>query len=296
MRNFHQTIASSLSERSGPYAKAPFAPEQKTVLSEAVDRQRRLATVIAQDIIPRLMQLHHEVLTPCAVKPMAVARSDVARLADLVLGPSVQAARDYVLRMKQRGFSQDVLFTQLLEPSARHLGKLWEDDACDFLDVTLGVARLQELLSVFDDTNVVLSAGMRRAITAATPGEQHRLGLAMVEKFLRAAGWDVRSEAASPLEAVVDAVRTEWFAVAGVTASCESRIDDLTAMIKTIREQSCNKSIGVMVGGPLFVKHPELVARVGADAAAVNAPSSVLLAQKLCGLTVSKQAQTSVLS
>jgi hypothetical protein len=28
------------------------------------------------------------------------------------------------------------------------------------------------------------------------------------------------------------------------------------AALKMIREHSCNKSIGVMVGGPIFLKHP----------------------------------------
>ena len=36
-----------------------------------------------------------------------------------------------------------------------------------------------------------------------------------------------------------------------------------------------------MVGGPLFLAHPELVARLGADSAAVDAPGAVRQASDL---------------
>lgn len=39
-----------------------------------------------------------------------------------------------------------------------------------------------------------------------------------------------------------------------------------------------------MVGGPPFCESPDLAARVGADATAVNAPAAVLLAQRLFDL------------
>jgi len=51
-----------------------------------------------------------------------------------------------------------------------------------------------------------------------------------------------------------------------------------------VRDASCNPAIGVMVGGPVFLQHPELVQRVGADASAVDATTAVLLAQRLLDL------------
>lgn len=293
MRNVEQATVSSSFARSGPFGKTSFSPE-RPASPDAADRQRRLATIIAQEIIPRLMLIHQEVLPPRATEGDAPSQHEIEEIASLVLGPDVQAAINYILRLKQRGLPLDKLFVELLEPAARHLGKLWDDDRCDFLDVTLGVARLQKLMAVFNDTHKMTASGdMRRVITATTAGEQHRFGLAMVEKFLRAAGWQVRSEEGLTPGSVAAAVQNEWFAVAGITLSCESRLDVLADMIKTIREQSCNKSIGVMVGGPIFNKNPELVKRVGADAAAVNAPAAVTLAQKLFDLGVGSRVQTS---
>ena len=293
MRNVEQAAVSSSFARSGPFGKAPLSPE-RPVAPDAADRQRRLATIIAQEIIPRLMLIHQEVLPPSAKEGDAPSQHEIEEIASLVLCPDVQAAINYILRLKQRGLPLDKMFVELLEPAARYLGKLWDDDRCDFLDVTLGVARLQKLLAMFNDTHKTTASGdMRRAITATTAGEQHRFGLAMVDKFLRAAGWQVRSEEALTPGSLAAAVQSEWFAVAGITLSCESRLDVLADMIKTIREQSCNRSIGVMVGGPIFNKNPELAKRVGADATALNAPAAVILAQKLFDLGAGSRVQTS---
>ncbi len=297
MRTLERATGSLSFATSGPFANPPFASEQRPAIPDAADRQRRLASIIAQEIIPRLMLIHHEVLAPCPGEPATPSKRDIEELALLVLGPDVQSAANYILSVKRRGLPLDILFLELLEPAARHLGKMWDDDRCDFLDVTLGVARLQELLAVFNDTHGVSVFGdMRRVITVTPPGEQHRFGLAMVEKFLRTAGWHVRSEAGSTLETVATAVQGEWFAVAGVTLSCESRVDALAEAIKTIRERSCNKSIGVMASGAVFNKHPELAMRVGADATALNAPTAVLLAQKLFDQTVASRVQASIVA
>lgn len=297
MASLERATKSSCYAKPGPFPKAPFSIDKKPANSDAAERQRRLASVISQEIIPRLMLIHHKVLKPCEREANVLTPSEIEGLAHLVLGPDVQAAANYVLRLRQRGLPLDVLYVELLEPAARLLGKMWDDDRCDFVDVTLGVARLQELLAIFNETNGASTFGdRRRVITGTTYGEQHRFGLAMVEKFLRASGWHVRSESGSAVETVAAAVQSEWFAVVGLTLSCESRLDDLAAMITTIRESSCNKSIGIMVGGPVFNACPELAIRVGADAAALNAPTAVLLAQKLFDLGVSGSVQTSTVA
>jgi len=68
------------------------------------------------------------------------------------------------------------------------------------------------------------------------------------------------------------------------------------AALKMIREHSCNTPLGVMVGGPIFLKQPELAMRVKADAAAVSAPTAVILAQKLLDLGVCGRVRASILA
>lgn len=116
------------------------------------------------------------------------------------------------------------------------------------------------------------------------PGEQHTFGVAVVEQFLRSAGWQVASGLASNPRQIADLVEREWFGVVGLTLSCSSRIAPLTDAIASVRRASRNRAVGIIVGGPVFLEHPDLVRQVGADASAIDAPTAVLLAQMLVDL------------
>jgi methanogenic corrinoid protein MtbC1 len=118
------------------------------------------------------------------------------------------------------------------------------------------------------------------------PGEQHTLGVRIVEQFLTRAGWSVSLGLSSSPDEITDLVASEWFGVVGLTLSSETRVDQLATAIRSVRAASCNRSIGVMVGGPMFLQNPELVHLVGADASAVDAATAVLLAQRLLDLSL----------
>jgi methanogenic corrinoid protein MtbC1 len=267
---------------------------------DVAERQAKLACVISNDIIPRLLRLHTEVL-PAAlpvdvvIEAFAPSGADISCLADIVLGSDLKVAAEYILVLRDRGLSMDSLFIELLEPTARSLGEMWDRDECDFIDVTLGVARLQELLAIFNDTHDVQALETRRQVLMAmTPGDQHSFGVTMVERFLRAAGWQVRTELSATSEQISDAAQSKWFAVVGLTAGSERQLDCLRTTIAQVRKASKNQEIGVMVGGPMFTANLALADQVGADATAPNAPAAVLVAQKLFDLASPSMRKNSV--
>lgn len=250
-------------------------------------RQSQLAQMVSDRVIPQLLRLHDEIVpeapsVEAVLSVLAPDRVDIAGLADIVLGDDLEAAVRYVIVLRDRGLSMETLFIELLEPTARHLGEMWDNDACDFIDVTLGVARLQKLLAAFNNTHSCDALDMRRTVLMAmTPGDQHFFGVTMVERFLEGSGWKVQTETAACAEEIAEAARTRWFAVAGLTAGSTHMIDSLSETIGLIRKRSQNPHIGIMVGGPLFAEDPSLVAAVGVDATAPSAPTAVLVAQKL---------------
>jgi methanogenic corrinoid protein MtbC1 len=262
------------------------APEIRQ-LSDIQERQARLAEVVSAEIVPRLAVLHLKVLggavaAETTTVPLAPSVSEIVHLAHLVLSPDVPAAATFVLSLRDRGLSTDTLFIELLEPAARHLGVMWERDECDFVDVTLGVGRLQGLLALFNATHDIPEWNERRKVLITVgPNEQHSFGALVVEKFLRAGAWSVHLELRATTEELADTVRGEWFAVVGIAAGSDARLDRLADSIAAIRAASCNPVLGIMVGGPLFIDRPDLAREIGADASAVNAPAAVVLAQKL---------------
>ncbi len=254
---------------------------------DATARQARLARIVSDDIIPRLMRLHAAVIpeapaVEALIDVLAPDSAHISGLADVLLGADLEAAVTYVMLLRDRGLSAETLFLELLEPTARYLGDIWDRDECDFIDVTLGVARLQKLLAVFSDTHCLPALDTRRHVLMATaPGNEHTFGVGMVEKFLLAAGWRVRTELSGTAPEIGDIARRNWFAVAGLTAGSDGQIAALTSTIAAVRRHSKNRNIGIMVGGPMFTANPGLAAEVGADATAVNAPAAVLMAQRL---------------
>lgn len=250
-------------------------------------RQFDLARIISNDIVPRLLRLHTEVVpdAPSIDALIGVLRpssTEIDALAHIILGDDLEAAATYVTIMRDRGLSMEMLYVELLEPTARHLGEMWDNDECDFIDVTIGVGRLQKLLAIFNDTYTLPQLGTRRrVIMATTPGNQHSLGASMIEKLLSAAGWDVETEYSGEVDQIVHMVKRNWFAVIGLTAGSDGQLPAMKSAVAQIRKHSQNADIGVMVGGPMFTQDPQLVVAMGADATAPNAPAAVLAAQKL---------------
>jgi MerR family transcriptional regulator, light-induced transcriptional regulator len=121
----------------------------------------------------------------------------------------------------------------------------------------------------------------RRALFAPAPGDQHSFGLAMVVEFFRRAGWNVWCGPQTSSNNLGALVRRQWFAIVGFSVSCELCFE---ALATSIRRMSCNPAIGVMVGGPIFVQYPELVALVGADATAADGRQAALQAENLLAL------------
>lgn len=259
---------------------------------DIADRQIDLVRIVSTEIVPRLVRLHSQVAPElCPIELLKSSfhpdAADVSELARIVLDDDIDAAAAYITLLRERGLDMETLYVELLEPTARHLGTMWEQDLCDFIDVTIGVGRLQALLAIFNETHVLPQIGDRRIVFMATaPGNQHSFGVSMIEKLLIAAGWQVEANLSGSAEEIVETVRNGWFAVVGLAAGSDGDLGMVRTTIARVRAESQNRSIGIMVGGPLFTANPSLAADLGADATAPNAPTAVLAAQKLFDLGV----------
>lgn len=123
-------------------------------------RQYDLARFVTNEVVPRLLRLHTEILPDAPpvkelIEALRPTSTEIDALAHIVLGDDLEAAAIYVTIMRDRGLSMETLYVELLEPTARHLGEMWDRDECDFVDVTIGVGRLQKLLAIFNDTYTI---------------------------------------------------------------------------------------------------------------------------------------------
>jgi methanogenic corrinoid protein MtbC1 len=250
-------------------------------------RTARLVQTIEGEIIPRLMLVHRASGTPPAVGPSLRNRpspSDIETLARLALARDSDAALAFVESLRDGGIALDVLYLELLAPSARYLGDLWDQDRNDFMEVTVALLQLHRLLHALAGSSPLESEPRepsRRVLLTPVPGEQHTFGLVMVGEFFRRAGWEVWDEPGATREQLVALLRTEWFSIVGLSVSCERSAGLVAGVIHALRRASLNKSVGIMVGGQPFVGNPDRVALVGADATAADGREATLQAQNL---------------
>ena len=258
-----------------------------------------LSRIIESQIIPRLMLAHRAAqgLAPLpAVDVHAPGPEEIAEFANIVVSNNVSVAAAYVEMQRANGMSLESVYIDLLSPTARYLGYLWENDLCDFTEVTAGLWRLQQLLHELsatfqgDKAGVCLAdypAGLsqpkltRRALLVPAPGDQHTFGLFMVSEFFRRADWDVWGELPTTTEQLISTVREERFDMVGFSVGSELKLEELKFAIKAVRLESRNKNIAVMVGGPVFVANPEYIHLVGADMTAADGREAVTFAENL---------------
>jgi methanogenic corrinoid protein MtbC1 len=263
---------------------------------EAAASPAALASLIESEIIPRLLIAHlpaefrpnHVQHQPAAAPEITISGDDVSTFALRALNREVAELLEDVEQFFARGISADTILIELLAPAARRLGDFWESDQCDFVDVTMGLWRLQELthdvatrLAPPRGRASARDMGNRRAFFATLPGDQHQLGVLLVSEFFRAAGWKAVVGIDLSEAGLAEAVAAEPFDLIGLTITQEWQLDGLPALIESLRTASRNPGAVVMVGGGLVATRPELAFLVGADATAPDARNAVERADQL---------------
>jgi methanogenic corrinoid protein MtbC1 len=247
-----------------------------------------LAQTITQEIVPRLILARGaEPAAECSLPGALAEGHDISALVDILLHHNLSEAVHFVGGVVGRGAPVEAVYLDLLAPTARHLGTLWEDDICDFVQVTIGLNRLHQVLvglsAPFQD-DPRRQARRHRVLLVPAPGDSHSFGMSMVASFFQRAGWSGWTGVPDSPADLLRRVRAESFAIVGFSAGCGRRLDALSGAIRAVRKASVNPDVRIMVGGPVFAEHPELVAMVGADATATDGRQAVLQAQNLLAL------------
>lgn len=246
-----------------------------------------LAATIESSIIPRLL-VSHGVFRAADVAvtgtPVAIDSEMIIAFAEELIALDSTRGLDFVQSLLSRGVAMERILLELMAPAARILGELWSADHCSFMDVTLGVSRIQQILRVIQG-KAEGQAGddvKGRVLLVPSPGEQHTFGLRVVEEFFLRDGWEVRSHLTARHEDVIAFVSDEDFDIVGFSLSAERLMEPLVSVISEIRRKSVNRQIRVMVGGVLFVGRPDLVKQSGTDVYVLDAREAVLQANEWC--------------
>jgi methanogenic corrinoid protein MtbC1 len=245
--------------------------------------KRSLTEVIETQIIPRLVQAHRVAL-PDANAPTAgpgISPKQLASFVALSKSSSSSETTQVIDELLHQGVTTDRIFLELIAPAARQLGVMWEQDLCDFTEVTCGLVRMHEIthrLGFEYQNGPQLGGDVQRIMLASAPGSQHFLGMTIVSDFFRKAGWDVVIEISLSENELMHAVNNEWFDVIGISCATEAQLKTLPGLIRALKASSGNPEPGILLGGPIFTVQQHDARSLGADGICIDVKEAVALA------------------
>lgn len=257
-------------------------PADRLNLRADPGRRRRLilSDAVREEVIPRL--LAHRSAHPAHA---TVTEGQIIELADMSLQGKGEESIAFVTSLLDRDLPAETLYLSLLAPAAALLGQYWEDDVCNFADVTIGLVHLQQAMRAlgpaFFEGHPLKAPTGPRALLMPMPGEQHTFGLTMLADFFRRAGWNTWSGTVSDTAALRQMVRAEWVDMVGFSVACDDMVEAVRREIQGVRDASFNRGVVVMVGGPPLVLDSSLAHKMGADGTAKDGLQAVAAAQRL---------------
>jgi methylmalonyl-CoA mutase cobalamin-binding domain/chain len=277
----------SMSEFNGVGGQSGGLRQLKSVQE---DCKESLHEVIERQIIPRLLNVQQffSGKAPQAVQNIAQSQVDAQpefqAFTQYCLSGDAHKANQIVDALSARGLANDRIFLELITPAARHLGALWDQDLCDFTQVTCGLAMMHQMiyrLGYESPAGQSAEGVSERVMLACAPGSQHFLGLTIVADFFRQAGSEVVLEISSSESELLRAVANEWFDVVGISVALEAQLQTLPDLIAHLRASSGNPKVKVVLGGPIFLIHDFSPDNLGADAIFTDAREAVGAVQRL---------------
>ena len=213
-----------------------------------------------------------------------IDEQDVEAFSHMSVNEEAHVLLAFVEARLATGNSVETIFVELLAPAARRLGEYWDADSEDFVGVTMGLWRIQEVLRALT-LRIPPAArpgqGQRSALFSPMPGEQHSFGTLMIAECFQRAGWETDVLIEPTQSELTGKFAMRHYDLIGLTVSNDCSTGALHGLISTIKAVSSNPHVKVMLGGRVINEQPDLVTRSGADATAVDALSAVALADHM---------------
>lgn len=264
---------------------APLERVIRRSTGNRVDQGESVNTIIESEIIPRLLMAHGS--GDPRTKPKrtrTIKPEDATRFALLPLRLEAASLLEEVDGFIAEGACVETICLDLLAPAARALGEMWERDECDFLDVTMGLWRLQEVMREIAARSPAERGGLAMpcsALFSPMPGDHHSFGTLMIEEVFARGGWQSEALVKPERRELLDRVARQPFDLIGLTLARDCPRAALSNLIKAIRNVSANRHIVVLVGGRMINESPGMATAVGADGTGADALAALELANSL---------------
>lgn len=272
-------------------SSAPLTPYSRDTDGVTGLGEQQFMTMLTKEVIPQLV-LPEEETAELGLPPAANSLQAAAlRLSELAVEKDLAHCRSGIAALVREGYTVERILLEVVQPAARLLGQRWNQDSCNFADVTLGMWNIQQ---VFTDLAVTLrqSAYGRTfsdekapsVVFCTLPDCHHRLGVQMVCAFFARAGWNTRLVHTRTETALVGEIADFAPTLVGLSVSSEAdllKAAGFICRIRRLQKEQPGRPLAVMLGGPAIHVFPELASLTGADMLAGDAPEALAAAEHL---------------
>jgi MerR family transcriptional regulator, light-induced transcriptional regulator len=184
------------------------------------------------------------------------AELDFDRLIELLRAGNAPELHDWLTQQIQ-SLGLRAFIHQLMVPANRIVGEAWKSGELAVYEEHLYTEMVTGLVR---QSLAEIPGGHKapRIMLTTLPGEQHSLGLLMVEALLRLGGAEVIPFGTEmPFRDIIDAALTHNVDVIGLSFSSNFKLDDAIVMLSGLR-QMVEKETSIWVGGSAFQADTQL--------------------------------------
>jgi methanogenic corrinoid protein MtbC1 len=198
-----------------------------------------------------------------------------------------QAAINLVLRLQEEGRPLVEIHQQVLAPALAEVGRMWHLEEASIADEHFSTAATRLALAELRARARRRHDCGRRVLCTAVGGDLHDLGIRMVADAFESEGWQAECLGADmPVAEIIATVRGEGdqgLDLLAVAANSALMMRPIADLFRQLGEQMPSTRPRTIVGGRPFQWLPELVAVVGADAAAASPAAALAIAAEWFG-------------
>ncbi len=209
----------------------------------------------------------------------------IAALSEAFIALDQSLHHEALLRLRQNGVSLTDIVDHLAPAIARSLGERWFADKLSFAHVSIGTARLQEVVKSFNtrQRNRPRQGAATRAVLLIVPRpEEHSLGAVVLANQFWRLGYESDVMVDARPSQVAQRLNGRKYSLIGISAAGPRTLASTKDLIDTIH-RSVTHVTPIALGGASLGHGPDALARTGADFIAQDARSAL----RTCGLPIS---------
>ncbi|MCF8026113.1 MAG: cobalamin-dependent protein [Desulfobacteraceae bacterium] len=252
--------------------------------------EQTMAPDIADPLIRvyKWMQSHHADFIELAGRPSPLRQAPAPQwkqtfdaLVQALLAGDRRACKDLAARSVISAGDLGAFYLNVVQPAMYTVGNMWENGEISVATEHLASALVNRMMSMqYIELMQPPAADKGKVVVTAAPNEFHEIGATMVANALEAEGWEVSYLGANtPPEDLLGFVSSGNIDILAISASLPFNLEAIGSLIKHIRSWPQNAQPKIMLGGLVFLDHPELAEKLGADATAKDCKQAVELAE-----------------